>query len=40
MLIWKETNLNVQIIYVIKKVFDSIFLTDIMKHNKPYMWGR
>lgn len=40
MLIWKKTNLYVQIVYIIKKIFDSIFLSDIMEHNKPYMWGK
>lgn len=38
--IWKKTNLNVQIVNIIKEVFDSILLSNIMKHNKPYMWGK
>lgn len=33
----KKPNLYVQIVYIIKKIFDSIFLSDVMKHNKPYM---
>lgn len=40
MVIWKKTYLYVQIIYVIKEIFNSIFLSDIMEHNKPYMCSK
>lgn len=29
--------LDVQIIYVIEKAFDSIFLSNIMQHDESYM---
>lgn len=34
----RETYLNIQIIYVIKKVLYAIFLSHIMQHDESYMY--
>lgn len=34
------TYLDIQIIHVIEKILDSIFLAHIMQHDESYMYGK